>query len=120
MKRKPVVFLVVLFPILLIGWLGLIVGALNTFAHVSGVGLSEIPDSNGILLSLSVFFLWIPIALLLSNLILYTVRPLRRIADQYAKRSAHPGFGESQRQLLIATAIAGIICVPLMALSFYL
>ena len=82
MKKKPAILLIVILPTLMLGWLGLVVGAQFAYAHVHGISPSQIPNVNGLLLSLPVVFLWIPLALLVSNLILFVIPPLRRIAEQ--------------------------------------
>jgi hypothetical protein len=98
----------------------LILGLANTFAESRGIARSEIPDLNGMLISLPAFLLWIPIGLMLSNCVLFAVPPLRRVAERFVADAERPGFGESQRQLLVAAGAIGVVCIPLIVLGFRL
>jgi hypothetical protein len=117
-QSKPVVYLFVILPILIGGGLGSVVVNLGTFSRFRNVDMSAIPCMNGLLISLPAFFLWIPASLLISNLIFYFVPSLRRIADNYAVLSGHPGFKESQKKLLKLFWAFSLVCIPLIILGF--
>jgi hypothetical protein len=118
--RKPLIYLAVILPILWIGAMALLYFLLNAYHQFSGAPLNAIPNKNGLLIVLPALFLWIPLSLFLSNLVLYVIAPLRRIAQRYERESHHPGFLESQRALLKLAGLVGLICIPLMALGFLL
>jgi hypothetical protein len=90
------------------------------FASVRGIPLRQIPKVNGMLISLPAVFLWIPICLLLSNLILFAIPNLRRIAERHVAAANRPGFRETQTDMLKLTGCLAIVCVPLIALGFWL
>ena len=102
------------------GGLVLILGLVNAFAVSRDITRADIPDLNRVLISLPGFVLWIPVSLLLSNCVLFAVPPLRRVAQRFAAEAERPGFRESQRQLLIATVVLGLVCIPLIVLGFWL
>lgn len=118
--KKPVAFLWIILPTLLGGFLAVVTGLIYAYAKLNGIPRSAIPDLNGLLITLPALVLWIPIALILSNLALHAVPVLRQRAEQYASESGHPGFMESQRQLSVAALIAAAVCVPLLILGFML
>ena len=118
--KRPVVYLAVILPVLLVGGLALLIGLLTAYEEMKGLGRSDIPDLNGLLIAIPAFLLWIPISLLLSNVLLFAVPALRRVAERFSAEAQRPGFRESQRQLLIAAAVLGVICVPLIVLGFWL
>jgi hypothetical protein len=117
-QNKPVVYLFVILPILICGGLGSVVVNLETISRFRNVEISAIPRINGLLISLQAFFLWIPASLLISNLIFYFVPSLRRIADNYAVLSGHPGFTESQKILLKFFWAFSMVYIPLIILGF--
>jgi hypothetical protein len=119
-RRKPVVFLLVILPVLLGGFLALLVGLIYAYAELNGIPRNAIPNTNGLLIALPALVLWIPVALIISNWALHVVPTLRRRAEQYASESGHPAFVESQRQLSIAALIAAAVCIPLLILGFVL
>jgi hypothetical protein len=120
MKRKPAVYLLGILPVLLTGTMTLAISLTGVYARIKGIPESAIPRINGILITLPALLLWLPIALLLSNFVLFVVPPLRRIAEGYAAESNHPGFSESQRQLARIAVIMSMVCVPLILLGFIL
>ena len=120
MQRKPVVYLFVILPIIAGGGMCLLLTLIEAYSRVKGVAHSAIPGLNALLIALPAFFLWIPIGLLVSNLMLYFISPLRRMAEEYVVRSGHPGFAESQKELLKWIRIVALVCVPLVLLGFIL
>jgi hypothetical protein len=118
--RKPPIYLAVSLPIYLLGAWTVVALLLKAYQRTSGVAPNAIPNRNGLLIVLPALFLWMPVSLLLSNVMLRVVAPLRSIAEQYAKRSGHSGFRESQRFLLRAAVLVGLVCSLLIALGFWL
>jgi hypothetical protein len=119
-QQRPVVYPLVIMPILVVGGVGLIAGLLLAYTKVTGVPLSAVPDLNGLLISLPAFFLWIPVSLLLGNVVLYCVAPFRRNVEQYVADTGRPGFIESQKLLLKVFVVFAVICVPSVVLGFVL
>jgi hypothetical protein len=117
-EKKPILYLLVILPILVGGGLFAIIAVQTAYCRIAGVSLSSMPNLNGFLLSLPVFFLWIPIALILSNCVLHVVPPLKKVAEDYVSRTNAPGFAESQRQLTRFALFMALICVPLIFLGF--
>jgi hypothetical protein len=74
---------------------------------------------NGLLLP-AALLLWMPAAFLLSNMVLYRIPPLRRIAEQYVTEAKRPGYAEAQKQLLIVLFVFALIFGPLIVLGFVL
>jgi hypothetical protein len=122
MKRtnKPIIYLFVILPILVGGGLGSVIVSIKAFSRFRNIEISAIPPINGLLICLPAFFLWIPASLLISNLVAYFVPILRRIAENYAVRSNHPGFKESQKMLLKLFWAFSMLCIPLILLGFLL
>ena len=118
--KRPLVYLLVILPILVLGGMALVFALLRAFAEVRGVARSAIPNVNGTLICLPALLFWIPISLLLSNCVLFAVPRLRRVAERFAAEAQRPDFRHSQRQLLIATGAIGLVCVPLVLLGFWL
>jgi hypothetical protein len=118
--RKPIVYLLVNAPILVGGCLAIVALEIAGFANNRNIPRSAIPFANGMLITLPTLFLWIPISLIFSNLILRAVPALRLIAQGYVTRSGHPGFKDSRRQLLRVAVWTAVVSVPLIALGFIL
>lgn len=116
-QRKPAVYLAVIVPVMLGGALVVAAGMYLLYANVHG---PDVPPVNGILITLPALALWVPAGLLLSNVALFTVPSLRRTAEDYSARNSTPSFKDSQAQLGRLTAIMSVICLPLIALGFYL
>jgi hypothetical protein len=119
-QRKPIICLLVILPIIAGGGVYLLLALIEAYSRVKGVTHSAIPWLNALLITLPAFFLWIPIGLLVSNLVLYFISPLRRIAEEYVVRSGHPGFAESQMRLLKLLRVVELVCIPLVLLGFML
>ncbi len=119
-QRKPAVYLLVILPILVGGGVSLIAGLVELYSRLKGVPPSAIPNLNGLLIMLPTFFVWIPVSLILANLVLYCLPPLRRTAEQYSERAGRPGFADSQKLLLKALGVVALLCLPLIALGFIL
>ena len=120
MTKRPIVYLAVILPLLSVGGFVLIAGMLAIYSKITGTPPANIHNRNGMLITLPAFFLWIPLSLILSNCVLFVVPPLRRIAERFVAEAHRPGFYESQRQLLVMLAAFAVICVPLIALGFWL
>jgi hypothetical protein len=118
--KKPFIFFLVILPVFGGGAASIVSALVTAYARMAAVPMSSVPNLNGLLISLPTIFLWIPVALLLSNCVLFAVPPLRRIAEAYVARSGRPGFAESQRQLGKVALIMALFCVPLIALGFLL
>lgn len=117
-RRKPAIYLMVILPVLVVGDMILVVGLTNLYSQFKNVSLSDLPNLNGMLISLPAIFLWIPCSLLISNLIIRLTPPLRVVAEKYTAQSNGPSFGESQKRLLKVLYIFAMICVPLILLGF--
>lgn len=116
--RKPAIYLLVNLPIVVGGGIFFVAKIMSCYAASKGIPLAEIPDSAGLLIALPSLFLWLPLALLISNTAVVLVPPLRKIAESYTKQSGHPGFGKSQIQLVLALLALSIICVPIIMYGF--
>jgi hypothetical protein len=118
--KKPGIYLLAILPILVGGSIWVVASLTAAFAELTGVPRSSIPDLNYLLISLPALFLWIPVAFLLSNCVLFVVPPLRRVAERYVAKERRPSFRESQRLLGKISLIMALVCVPLIALGFVL
>ncbi len=98
----------------------LMAALVELYSRLKGVPRSAIPNLNGLLIMLPAFFVWIPTSLILANLVVYCVPPLRRTAEQYSERAGRPGFAHSQKALLKALGLFAFVCFPLIALGFIL
>jgi len=116
--RKPLIYLWAIVPILLGGAIAIPVCLLSVHAAMRGVRMNEIPDATAIMIAIPALILWIPIALLLSNVVMAAIPPMRRIAQAYTRRAGTPGFFKSQVQLMGLTAIFAVICVPIIIYGF--
>jgi hypothetical protein len=105
---------------MVVGALASVVGLLAAYSAIRGIAMSDIPNRNSLLIILPAVFLSLPLSLLLSNCVLFVVPPLRRVAERFVAEAHRPGFLESQRGLLVALGVVGIICVPLIVLGFWL
>ncbi len=119
-QRKPAVYLLVIIPILVVGGVFGMAALLDLYSRLKDVPRSAIPNLNKLLLALPAFFLWIPISLVLANLVLYCVPPLRRTAEQYSKCLGRADFAGSQKGLLKALGIFALILFPFIVLGFLL
>jgi hypothetical protein len=119
-QRKPVVYLLVILPTLVVGAVCLIAALIEAYSQVTGISRSSVPRLNGLLIALPALFLWIPISLLIANVVLYCVPPLRRIAEKHVAQTERPGFMESQTALLKVLGVIALVCVPLILLGFLL
>jgi hypothetical protein len=95
-------------------------GLLSFYAKQHGLRAGDVPDAKALLILLPTFFLWIPLALVLSNVVLKSIRPLRKIAEAYASTAARPGYAASQRQLLKALGWLAGFCVPLILVGWWI
>ena len=118
-QGKPIIYLLVILPILGLGGLSLMLGFMKAYAHIHGIRESAIPNLNGALITLPALFLWIPMSLVLANLVLFVVPPLRRIAERHTAQK-WANIRRVQWALLKLTWWFAIVCVPLIALGFYL
>jgi len=115
--RRPAIYLVVILPLIAFG-VAVMYLAVNLYARSHNAPIHAVPDVNGILIAVPIFLLWIPVALLLSNLIIRAVPPLHRIAESYVASSNRPGFGASQLQLAKVLLWLAFVCVPLIAVGW--
>lgn len=120
MNKKPKIFLIVILPILTFGAVAVLAGLIEAYSRINNIPKSSIPNLNGFLITLPALFLWLPVALLLSNCVLWVVPQLRRTAENYAAQAKRPNFGESQRQLAKLALAVAAICVPLIVIGFML
>lgn len=102
-------------PFVFGGSLCFLVALLASFARSRGIPLSAVPNLNGMLITVPALFLWMPVGFLLFNTVLRVIPPLRRISE-----ASGPSFAEAQTQLLKALAVGAIVCVPLIALGFWI
>jgi hypothetical protein len=118
--NKPPVYLFVIVPILAIGGIYVPTSLLVAYSRINGILLSAVPNLNAILIWLPAFCLWIPISLLLGNVVLHCVPSLRLVAERYVRKIGRPGFLESQMAMLKALLIFASICIPVIVLGFVL
>jgi hypothetical protein len=97
-----------------------ITSLLTGYCRTKGIPLSAVPNLNGILISLPALGLWIPISLVLGNVGLHCVPPLRRINERDASKTGRSGFVEAQKDLLKALLLFALICIPMILLGFIL
>lgn len=116
--RKPLIYLLVIVPILLGGAIAIPMYLLSVHAAMRGVRMNEVPDATAIMITIPALIVWIPIALLLSNFVMVAIPPMRRIAQAYTRRAGTPGFFKSQLQLMGLTAIIAVICIPIIIYGF--
>lgn len=115
--RKPLIYLAVILPMLLGGGLAILLVLVKTYTTFHA---REVPPVSGLLITLPALALWIPLSLLISNVVLFAVPPLRRVAETYAAQNDRPPFTDSQARLKRLTALFSVLCLPLIALGFYL
>jgi hypothetical protein len=115
--RRPSIYLLVILPLLLLGGIvsSLVVGA---YAASRAIPIAAIPQVNALLLAIPTLSLWIPLALLLANVILNAVPPLRRTAEGFTAIAGRPAYPESKRQLRTFLAWSALVCIPLIALGW--
>jgi hypothetical protein len=119
-ENRPLVYLSVMLPVLLVGGLGIVAALMAAYARFTGIAQHAVPRLNALLISLPTLILWIPLALLLGNCVLYLIPRLRTAAERYADESGHAGCRDSQRQLAIAAIVMALVCLPLITLGFLL
>ncbi|MCE9562108.1 MAG: hypothetical protein K8U57_08640 [Planctomycetes bacterium] len=120
MHPKPVVYLLVILPTLVLGGLAFVTALILAYTQVRGVPRNAIPNLNGMLIGLPALVLWVPMSLLFSNLVLVLVPQLRQIADEYVSKNVRHGFVESQMALLKVSGVVALICLPLIVSGFVL
>jgi hypothetical protein len=117
--QKPRVYLAVILPTLALGG-AVAFGLLSLYAMQHGLRADDVPDAKALLIVLPTFFLWIPLALVLSNVVLKAIKPLRKIAEAYATAAARPGYAASQRQLLKMFGWFAVFCIPLIVVGWWI
>lgn len=117
---RPAVFLLVVLPILWGGMLAAAVGLVALLARATDTTLATVPDGAAIVVACCGALLAVPVALMLSNLVLRALSPLRRIASRDAARHRRPDFAASQRALLRLFLVLAAICAPIIAATFAL
>ena len=65
MQKKPAIYLVVIMPMMLCGWLAIFYALLRAYEAVNGVPISSYPDLKSSLVLVPGFFLWIPASLMI-------------------------------------------------------
>ena len=116
--RKPVIYLIIIMPILLIGIFVLCKILTTSFSLYRNIPVSSIPNINGMLIVLPAFILWIPVSLFISNVILFVVPSLRKIAEQQVENGKSFNLIQSQKMLLKVSAFHAMVCVPLIIIGF--
>ena len=116
--NRPRFYLVVILPVLVLGGLLVVSLVLGAYATAVGVRLSAVPEVNALLIALPAFLLWIPVSLLIANVVLTSVPPFRRIAEAYITANARPDYRTSQRQLSRILGWTACVCVPLILLGW--
>lgn len=119
-NRRPVVFLTVLLPLVLGGMLAGGVGLVALLARATGTTLATVPNIAAIVVGACGLLLAIPVALMAANLVLFTVSPLRRIAEDDVARNGRPDFRASQRALRRMFLRMAAVLVPIIAATFAL
>jgi hypothetical protein len=120
MQKKPAIYLLVILPILIGGALLLVVSLIAAYSRMTGIPPAGVPNLNGLLIALPALLLWIPVSLLLGNVVLFSISPLKRVAEQYSREPGRPGFRESQRLLVKVAVAVAVVSVPLIVLGFLL
>jgi hypothetical protein len=115
---RPRIYLLVILPLLILGGLLVIFLTLGAYATTVGIPLRAVPELNAFLIALPALFLWIPVSLLIANVVLTSVPPLRRVAETYVKANARPDYRTSQRQLSKVVGWTACVCVPLILLGW--
>jgi hypothetical protein len=116
---RPRIYLAVILPMFALGALVAYL-AVSAYASSRDIPIGAVANVNGILIALPTLVLWIPLALLLSNAILRTVAPLRRVAEHYVAVAGRPDFDTSQRQLGKFLLWSALVCVPLIAVGWWM
>jgi hypothetical protein len=116
--NRPRIYLVVILPLLVLGAPLVASLALVAYATAVGVPLRAVPEANAFLIALPALFLWIPLSLLIANVVLTSVPPFRRIAEAYVTANARPDYRASQRQLWRVLGWTACVCVPLILLGW--
>lgn len=116
--RKPAIYLWVIVPILWGGAIAIPTCLLLVHAAMRGVRMSEVPDATALMITIPAFIVWIPAALVLSNFVMAAIPSMRRIAQEYSRRTGTSGFFKSQLQLMGLTAIFAVICIPIIIYGF--
>ena len=98
---KPAIYLLVILPILIVGGVLLPLRLLHYYAASKGIPLAAVQNIPGMLIALPAFFIWVPVGLLISNVVLAAIPPLRKIAVEYSLRAGRPSFLGSQLELLL-------------------
>jgi len=96
------------------------VGLVALLARATGATLATVPNGAAIVVACCGALLAVPVALMLSNLVLRALSPLRRIAGRDAARNGRPDFAASQRALLRLFLVLAAICAPIIAATFAL
>lgn len=119
-RKRPIIFLFVWLAVFMFGgYLG-IISLMATYTRLKGIPLVAIPNPIGMLIAIPALFLWCPVSLVISNGILFVIPPLRKIAERYTAQSGGPGFYKAQTQLLKLSLGVALVCLPLIALGFWL
>ena len=111
--NRPRIYLLVILPLLVLGGIFVVSISLGAYATTVGIPLRAVPELNAFLIALPVLALWIPVSLLIANVVVATVPPLRRIAEAYVTENARPKFRASQRPRSWVGASTACVCVPL-------
>jgi hypothetical protein len=117
-QRKPKVYLAVILPVVVLGGVFCIAQLVSFYAARKGIPVSAIPNTAGLLIAIPAAFLWLPLGLPLSNVIIGVVPPLRRVAQQYSAATASPGFVKAQFQLFMFLLATGCVCIPIILYGF--
>jgi hypothetical protein len=115
--------LLVGFPcVALVGWtvLHLVWATRNALLPQHAAALSAMFQSQRyqvahVVLLISVLFTSIPIGMLISNVIVWSVPPYRRATEPEAKGIWHASFADAQKDLSLVALVLGL---PLLAVSF--
>ena len=67
--RRPPIYLAVILQISVGGSVAIIVVVLRAFVRLRGIDPTAIPNLNGMLISLPILFLWIPVSLVIANVV---------------------------------------------------
>lgn len=117
-RRKPLVYLAVLLPLLLVGGIAVPAALVGSYAAHRGVTVAAVKDAAALWVAIPGLLLWIPASLLIGNYILHAIPPLRRIAEHHVAETGRPDFVRSQRQLLRMFLAFAAVCVPVIAAAF--
>ena len=119
MKKNPIAYLLLTVSILSLG-IPLVEGLIGTYSQIVNIPKSAIPDLNRFLIALPAFLLWIPIAFLLSNCVLFIIPKLLCRTEKHDTMAKEENFAKTQKRLFKLVLAFAAVCFPLIITGFFL